>query len=89
MLQQHDARIHPLRAAALEGQFGIDLHPAAAFLADQCVVSQEHVVEEHFKKMHFADQVKDRAHRHAGQSQVDNELRQAFSPVLRLARRTH
>src|SRR3990167_6435240 len=65
------------------------LRTAAAFMADQRVVGQQHVVEEHFGKMCITRQVTDRAHRHAWQCQIDNELRQAFLPVLRLARRAH
>ena len=40
-VEQHDARIQALGAAALEGQFGVHLHPAAALVADQRVVLEE------------------------------------------------
>jgi len=39
--------------------------------------------------MRIPRQIPDRAHRHSRQREVDNELRQAFLPILRLARRAH
>src|SRR2546429_5283195 len=50
-IEQHDAGEQPLGPAALEGQLGRDLLPALAFLADQGVGRQLHVVEEDFAEM--------------------------------------
>lgn len=85
-LQQRDGGIQAFRPAALERQFGVDLGPARALLADERVRRQLDVVEEHFGEMRVAGQILDRPDGHARQRQVDDELRQALVTVLRRAR---
>ncbi|MNT82285.1 hypothetical protein D3C72_2219970 [compost metagenome] len=74
-IEQHHTGIQALGPAALERQFRIDLLPAAAFLADQRVGGQHHVVEGDLREMRVASQVADRAHRDARRVQVDDKLR--------------
>ncbi len=52
-------------------------------------VGEEHVVEGHFGEVRVARLVDDRPHVHAGQRQIDDELRQALLPVFRRTRRAH
>ena len=71
-IQQHNARIDSLRSAPLRNQFGCHLLPALPFGANQRIVGQLHVVEQHFRKMRIAGQIHNGSHRHAGQIQVND-----------------
>ena len=67
LVEQQDARIKPLGAAALERELGHHLFPAVAFAADQRIVRQLDIVEMDFAKMGVAGEIADRADRDPGQ----------------------
>ncbi|MNL11437.1 hypothetical protein D3C87_1322730 [compost metagenome] len=87
--QERDAGVKALWPAALESQFGIHLRPACAFLADQRIGRQLHVVEEDFGEMRVARQVFDRSDRDARKREVHDDLRQPLVPVRGGARGPH
>ena len=70
-VEQDDARIQTLGAAALERELGGDLLPARALVADQRFVRQLDVVEEDLGEVAVAGEVLDRPDRDAGRLQVD------------------
>lgn len=59
------------------------------FGADQTVRAQLHLVEKDLREVCVASEVPDGPHAHAGQGEVDDELRQASLSVLLVPGRAH
>ena len=71
-----------LGAAALEGQLGRHLGPAAALRADQAIVRHGHIVEGDLVEVMLAELVEDGPHCQPGGLHVHQKLRHAGVAVL-------
>ncbi|MNZ67703.1 hypothetical protein D3C78_859580 [compost metagenome] len=74
------------RAAAFQRKLGADLLPTITRLAEQILVGNEHVFEEHFVEVMLADHVVDRSDGNARRLQVDDQLGQAGMAILLVLR---
>src|SRR4051794_20133097 len=81
-IEQREGRQDPLGAAALVGELGDDLRPAAADLAEHHLVGHVDAVEGHLVPLVDAVHEVDRAHRDPVGAQVDDELRQPGVAVV-------